>query len=347
LARLLFIHSLGIHPGGHCQEGLFFFVESFTFKLMNRIDRVTAILIQLQSRRVVKAQDIAERFKISLRTVYRDIKTLEQAGVPLFGEAGVGYSIMDGFRLPPVMFTREEAAAFLTGEKLMEKFTDPSTGSSYKSAMYKVRAVLRSSEKDMLENIEGRIEVIRKYAPPTAASVDGILQTLLRGISEKKVLHIRYAALHASQDTERNIEPVGVFFSGGYWHALAYCRLRSDYRDFRTDRVVSILGTEESFVQNHPSLSAYLQQLASEQKLETVVLGVDACAAQWLEVSKYYNGFVSERQLGSKFEMTFLTPHLEGFARWFLTFADQAEILSPDSLGTLLKQYVGKIAAKL
>src|SRR3954465_1610992 len=126
---------------------------------MNRIDRVTAILIQLQSRKIVKAQDIAERFNISLRTVYRDIRTLEEAGIPLIGEAGVGYSIMDGYRLPPVMFTKEEATAFLTAEKLVEKLTDTSTKESYRSAMYKVRSVLRSAEKDHLESIEDHIHV--------------------------------------------------------------------------------------------------------------------------------------------------------------------------------------------
>src|SRR5664279_5689637 len=98
---------------------------------MNRIDRVTAILIQLQSKRVVKAQEIADRFNISLRTVYRDVKTLDEAGLPVIGEAGVGYSIMEGYRLPPVMFTREEATAFLTAEKLVEKLTDVSTRKNY------------------------------------------------------------------------------------------------------------------------------------------------------------------------------------------------------------------------
>src|SRR6187551_810936 len=107
---------------------------------MNRIDRVTAILIQLQSKKIVKAQDIAERFNISLRTVYRDINTLQEAGVPVIGEAGLGYSIMDGYRLPPVMFTKEEAAAFLTAEKFVETLTDAATAAQYKSAMYKVRA---------------------------------------------------------------------------------------------------------------------------------------------------------------------------------------------------------------
>src|SRR6516164_3681729 len=124
---------------------------------MNRIDRITAILIQLQSKKIVRAQEIADRFKISLRTVYRDIKTLEEAGVPIIGESGIGYSIMEGYRLPPVMFTREEATAFLTAEKLTEKFTDAITRSSYQSAMFKVRAVLRSSEKTALEAMEQNI----------------------------------------------------------------------------------------------------------------------------------------------------------------------------------------------
>src|SRR6202000_824742 len=129
---------------------------------MNRIDRISAILIQLQSRRVVKAGDIAERFNISLRTVERDVKTLEEAGIPLIGEAGIGYSIMDGYRLPPVMFTKEEATAFLTAEKFMDKLTDASTGTNYKSAMYKVRAVLKAADKDFLEQLDNSIEVLKR-----------------------------------------------------------------------------------------------------------------------------------------------------------------------------------------
>tara|TARA_R110002073_G_C9461371_1_gene578752 strand:+ start:1636 stop:1941 length:306 start_codon:yes stop_codon:yes gene_type:complete len=96
---------------------------------VNRFDRIVSILVQLQSKRIVKAQELADRFEVSLRTIYRDIRTLEASGVPIISEAGVGYSIMEGYRLPPVMFTREEAGSFVAAEKLMQKFVDKSLGS--------------------------------------------------------------------------------------------------------------------------------------------------------------------------------------------------------------------------
>src|ERR1700748_2685474 len=184
---------------------------------MNRIDRVSAILIQLQSRRVVKASDIAERFNISLRTVYRDIRTLEEAGIPLIGEAGVGYSIMDGYRLPPIMFTREEATAFLTAEKFVEKLTDSSTDEHYKSAMYKVRAILKTAEKDLLENMDGNIEVFKSHSQQRVDNKDYI-QTLLSAIAQKHILTIDYFANHSQERTKRDIEPIGIFYKESCWH---------------------------------------------------------------------------------------------------------------------------------
>lgn len=314
---------------------------------MNRIDRISAILIQLQSRKVVKAQDIADRFGISLRTVYRDVKTLEEAGVPIIGEAGVGYSIVDGYRLPPVMFTKEEATAFLTAEKLIEKFTDSSTDAMFKSAMYKVRSVLKSNEKDLLESMEDHIEVLRKYTPFHASSLGNTLQTLLKSISEKKVIQLEYKAFASVDKTIRKIEPVGIFYSSGYWHTIAFCRLRNDYRDFRTDRMLKINVTDESFSGAHPTLKAYFEQLAREENLEKVVISIDKTTARYLTDVKYYYGFVSEIEFDDRIEMTFLTSQLEIFTRWFTTFADRAEIISPDKLHDYLKDFIERISKKI
>jgi predicted DNA-binding transcriptional regulator YafY len=309
---------------------------------MNRIDRVSAILIQLQSRRVVKAQDIAARFNISLRTVYRDVKTLEEAGIPIIGEAGVGYSIMDGYRLPPVMFTREEATAFLTAEKFVEKLTDASTVAHHQSAMFKIKSILKTSEKDLLEDIDNSIEVLRSHAHVNINSTDHI-QTLLSSIGQKKLLTINYFANHSQEHTKRNVEPIGIFFKGGYWHLIAYCRMRDAYRDFRIDRINHVLVTDTVFKSKHPTLKAYIAQTAKEQELDLVVMLVNKGAYSYLDHQKYYSGFVSEKTIGNQIEMTFLTTSLEGFARWFMMFGDQAEIISPDSL----KERVGNIAAAI
>jgi len=316
---------------------------------MNRIDRLTAILIQLQSKRVVKAQDIAERFTISLRTVYRDIRTLEEGGIPIIGEAGVGYSISDGYRLPPVMFTLEEATAFLTAEKLIEKLTDTSTEESYKSAMYKVKAVLRATEKEYLETIDEHIEVLNNQHIPKPKNLPNPLQVVLRSISEKKVVYIEYTSNSAQEKTTRNIEPLGVFYAGNYWHIIAFCRLRNDYRDFRTDRISHIAQVNERFDKEHPSLKVYLKQLSKEQKLETVVMHVDKKILRHFGDQAFYNGFVSQQETKDKniVEMTFLSASLEGFARWYMMFGDFADIISPDKLKGIIRKIAGEISGKL
>lgn len=298
---------------------------------MNRIDRISAILIQLQSRRVVKAADIAERFNISLRTVYRDVKTLEEAGIPLIGEAGVGYSIMDGYRLPPVMFTKEEATAFLTAEKFVENLTDASTMANYRSAMYKVRAILKNTEKELLEGMDNRIEVLKSISRQRVPSNDHI-QTILHSISQKRLLAINYFAQHSQEHTKRFIEPVGIYYLSNYWHLIGFCRLRDDYRDFRIDRIKSLSVTDDVFESEHPTLKEYIARTAQEKKLETVVVSVQKGIYSHLEEQKYYSGFVSEIETDGYVEMTFLTTSLEGFARWFMMFGDQAEIIKPESL---------------
>jgi predicted DNA-binding transcriptional regulator YafY len=314
---------------------------------MNRIDRISAILIQLQSRRVVKAADIAERFNISLRTVYRDVRTLEEAGIPLIGEAGVGYSIMDGYRLPPVMFTREEATAFLTAEKFVEKLTDSTTMKHHQSAMYKVRAILKTAEKDALEDLDGSIEVLKSHSQKRATGNTDHIQTILDSIVQKKLLSIDYFAGHSQEFTKRDVEPVGIFYLDSFWHLIAYCRLRNDYRDFRIDRISKLIITDTIYNNSrHPTLKAYIAQTAKEKQLETVIIKVDKEIAHYLEHQKYYSGFISEKTIGNKIEMTFLTTSIEGFARWFMMFGDHAEIISPDHLKEKISVIANAIAQK-
>lgn len=319
----------------------------FTFGAMNRIDRLSAILIQLQSRKTVKAYDIAERFHISLRTVYRDIRSLEEAGIPIIGEAGVGYSLMDGYRLPPVMFSREEATAFITAEKLVAGLTDAVNGSSYSSAMYKVKAVLRTAEKDYLENLEERIHVVKSARPAPLKSELNPLQTILQSIAEKKVLQLSYFAYYRQEHTRRSVEPIGVFYMDNYWHLIAWCRTRNACRDFRFDRITDLHVSELSYVDVHCSLKSYIDDIYKEMHLNEITIRVDHAASLHLGEQKYYHGYHSERVMEDGVEMDFLSMSIEGFARWYMGFADYGEIIRPEILRSRVRELHAAAAKRI
>ncbi len=315
---------------------------------MNRIERISAILIQLQSKKVVKGQEIADRFSISLRTAYRDIRALEMSGVPLTGEAGVGYSLVDGYRLPPISFSKEEALAFLTAEKLVEKFTDTKTTSDYQSALYKIKSVLKSDEKEHLERLEDKIEIVRNYDYPFEDNSENHIPTILNSIANKKVLKINYFANHNREHTERTVEPVGIFLMGERWHLIAFCLLRSDYRNFRIDRISKSEKTNEDFSKKHPSLKKYLKELTKEtQELSAIKIQANNRCLKYLGEQKYYHGFISEKTQDEFTEMEFLCSSIEGFARWFIMFGDEAEIVHPPILKKRVHDLANEIIAKL
>lgn len=314
---------------------------------MNRIDRVTAMLIQLQSKRVVKAQEMADRFGISLRTVYRDVKTLEEAGIPVIGEAGIGYSIMEGYRLPPVMFTQEEATALLTAEKLVEKLTDASTRQVYQAAMFKIKSVLRLTERDHIENLEQHIEVLDNPYFSHHQTDSSYLQQILKAIAAKWVINIDYFAEHSQEKTNRNVECVGIFFMGRYWYLIGWCCLRNDYRTFRIDHIRYLSITAIGFNKAHPTLQSFLSKVSKEKELSTIVIRIEKSVIGYLGEQKYYNGYVSQKDLGDQVEMTFLTCSLKGFARWYLLYAEWATIQSPQELTRIVQKNLLAVQKKL
>ncbi|MGB4844391.1 MAG: YafY family protein [Ferruginibacter sp.] len=327
------------------------YLEDIVYSIMgsdtvNRFDRIVAILIQLQSKKVVKAQELADRFNVSLRTIYRDIRTLEASGVPITSEAGVGYSIMDGYRLPPVMFTREEAGSFVAAEKLMQKFTDKSLGGYHESAMYKVKSVLRGSEKDWISALESQV-----YIDDTQVlfnkNIPDALEILFESIAEKKQVHLKYHSLDAEKPSERMIEAVGIFHENNYWYVLGYCHYRKDYRQFRTDRMLAIKRTGTPFTLTHGSIDDHRKKREDVEKIKVRIL-VDKNVARYISAGKKIHGFVSETVKKDKVEMVFMAPDIEhDFIRWYLMFADYATILEPENLKERLKQILKKAEERL
>ncbi|WP_192822423.1 YafY family protein [Rufibacter sp. LB8] len=317
-----------------------------TTEPLNRFDRIVALLQHLQSSRTVKAQDLADRFQVSLRTIYRDIRSLEASGVPVTGEAGVGYSLLEGYRLPPVMFTQEEAGSFVAAAKLMQKFTDKALGAHFESAMYKVKSVLRGSAKDRVAALESQIWV-DAAAPVFNKDTPHALDVLLDSMADKKQVALQYQAFSSEATTERRIEPVGLFHENNFWYIMGYCHLRQEYRQFRTDRMLQIKLTDKPFTREHGPLADYRKPKAPREKVK-VVLRVEKSFSKFIQTSRTYYGFVSERIESEYVEMTFMTEdQCEGFARWFLMFGDCAQILEPESLKHQVSEIIARVQAAL
>ncbi|MBN2613305.1 MAG: YafY family transcriptional regulator [Bacteroidales bacterium] len=306
---------------------------------MNRIDRLTAILIMLQSKRVVRAEEIAGRYMISKRTVYRDIRALEEAGIPIGAEAGVGYYITEGYHLPPVMFTKTEASAMLTAEKLVEKFTDPSIEKHFKSALDKIKSVLPSTDKDYLESLTPNITILNHFSNSVYNFPNNFLSDIQQALATKKVLNIDYYAQYTDKLSEnRLVEPIGLCYYGFAWHMFGYCRLRNDYRDFRLDRIKELRTTTEQFKPGkRMQMHDFLNGLYQLNNLEHVVLRFKKSVLGFVEKTRYYYGFVDEKDLGDSLEMHFMTDSMDYMARWIITYGNKAEIVSPRKLSETVK----------
>ena len=299
---------------------------------MNRIERLHAITTTLQSKRIVKAEELAKQFGTSLRTIYRDIRALEAGGVPIGAEAGVGYFITEGYHLPPVMFTKEEGRALLMAGKLMEKTTDASVSMAFASAATKVRAVLDGDKKEELENLDDRI-LVNPFPLVPPAPNKHVLDQIKEALVQSRVMEITYFSNSSGEESSRRIEAIGLVFYSNHWHLIAFCQLRQDYRDFRTDRMAGLKLLPERFkAYRHPSLQQYINKLIGETQLYRVEIRVHESITRYIGDSKWAMGLVKEQQEGEYQHMLFATMNLDYFARWLLMMLDKVEVLEPEAL---------------
>lgn len=225
---------------------------------VKRLSRLTAIITQLQTKRLLTAVQLADRFNVSVRTIYRDIKALEQAGVPIIKEEGKGYILMEGYRVPPVMFTESEANALVTAEQLLSKGTDSSISREYVAAMSKIKAVLQYTTKEKVELLSNRIAISPAILQTRHSGPLSLIQNALTSFN---ILEINYQSNHKNEITRREIEPFALYFSlKENWLLIAFCRLRKDFRMFSLDRILKINKLDSSFQPHKLSLEEYLEE---------------------------------------------------------------------------------------
>lgn len=309
---------------------------------MNRLDRLTAILIHLQTKRVVRAQELADRFEISLRTVYRDIRSLEEAGVPIGAEAGVGYFLTD-YHLPPVMFTNAEASALMFGAKLIERWGDESVQTAFESALYKIKSVLKRTDQEHLDELTSHIGISKPNTRIPYSS--NLLNTIQHAIGRQHVLDMRYQTGYPETETQREVEPLGLYHYSTAWHLIAFCRNRQDYRDFRVDRIRQLTDTEQRFDrQNRLSLREYLEQQANHDiPVMNVTVVFNKAEARFVQDYRYSWGFLGEEDLGDHVRMHFYTPYVEGIARWLLSYGNTVTVEGPALLQATIQRLAEEI----
>ncbi len=221
-----------------------------------RLSRLTAILTQLQTKRLLTASELAKKFTVTNRTIYRDIKALSQAGVPVLTEEGKGYKLMDGYRIPPVMFTESEANALITAEQLILKNKDASFIEEYLSAVSKVKSVLQHNTKEKANLLSGRI-VFRQNAEKEKTS--NYLAVLQLALTNFNLVKIEYFAPDTNQSTTRIIEPFAIYSTQENWIVIALCRLRKEFRAFRLDRIQQLKVLDGKFEPHKMSLQEYFE----------------------------------------------------------------------------------------
>jgi len=222
-----------------------------------RLSRLTAILLQLQTKRLSTASEFAKKFSVSARTIYRDIKALEQAGVPILTEDGKGYTLMEGYKIPPVMFTENEANALITAEQLVLKNKDASFVKDYSEAINKVKSVLRQTTKDKANLLSNRIAFAHNATNDKTSNYLSILQLALTNYNLTK---IKYHSPDDNETTTRVVEPFALLSTQENWLLVAWCRLRKCFRAFRLDRIAELNVLSENFEPHKLTLQEYFSK---------------------------------------------------------------------------------------
>ncbi len=201
---------------------------------MSQLARLISLLTILQSKRLITATELSEKYGVSIRTVYRDIRKLEEAGVPIITLEGKGYSIMEGYFLSPIRFDQNEVNAMITAEKIVAKSKNQSLIKHFNDALTKIKSTFKSQMQIKSELLESKMFVL-------STSKNNIenkaLSKMQMAITDFYMVKLKYQKANSDKVSEREIEPLAIYSYNDIWIVIAWCHLRNDYRSFRLDRI--------------------------------------------------------------------------------------------------------------
>lgn len=288
---------------------------------MKQMDRRLLILMRLREERPVRAADLAEVCECSVRTIYRDIDALCDAGVPVAAMPGEGYRLVEGYHLPPIAFTAEEAVQLLLGSDLALGLGTAGQREATKSAAAKVEAALRPETRKEVDRLRERIRVSRWTQETTPW-----LPILQQAVIHDRVLELRYHSFGSDELTERQVEPYYLVHYGNDWHLVAYCRLRQEMRDFRAGRIREAELLDERFER---LADVDLKSTYHEGEYQEVRVWIEASSVPWAREAPAY-GLRGEEQSEGGSVFVYESRDLRRLLPWLLSWGASARVLSPE-----------------
>ena len=319
---------------------------------MNRTDRLLAIILELQGKGRQRAEDLAETFETSKRTIYRDIQALGEAGVPIVSIPGLGYSLMKGYFLPPLSFTTDEATMLILGSDLMAQSFDAQYRSAALSASRKIENVLPEKLREEVHYLQESIRFVTRDAMEQPIETEKLLQ-LRRAILQRNTIRFRYFTRHPSSTAEaegvpgvsthqhtstaptaaaqstREADPYGLVHFLNAWHVIAYCHLRQDIRNFRLDRIDDLVLLPKTF-QRLANFKMGESQSGQRRRMLVRVL-FDTEVARWVQEARSY--YMTTQEVTHDGLLVTLEPHQESeVLQWLLSWGSHVRVLEPETL---------------
>ena len=302
---------------------------------MNRTDRLLAIILELQGRGNRRGADLAATFEVSVRTIYRDIEALCEAGVPVIAVPGRGYSLVKGYFLPPLTFSSDEAVMLLLGSDVMAQEFDAEYQAAAQSASRKIAGVLPEALREEVGALQESIRFIRLGSRIRETQRE-MLQLVRRAIGKQQTVRFEYYARHTQGErTVREADPYGLAHIGGNWYMVAYCHTRQGIRSFRLSRIGELQVTEKTFAR--PPGFRLQREPDSEQQRVTIVALFDNEVARWVEESPSYF-MVEQEKRPDGLLITLRAREESNVLHWLLSWGRHVHVLEPESLRRTLAE---------
>ena len=319
-------------------------------KTLNRTERLFAEVLLLQNRPNMTSRDLAEHFGVSRRTIFRDLRALGEAGVPLTYAEDGGYEILEGYQLPPLMLTAQEAATLLIGTEFTKLQPDPSLRQDADEVALKIRSVLPDEVRDYIDTLQERTVLdpywLHSTPEPHGSDAEGRWYQLSKAAAQQFSVAMTYYVPSRDEETKRTVDPLGLVYYTDRWNLIAYDHLRDDIRNFRLDRIRAMHVTMNRFEPPEGfDLEEHLEARARNREHHRITIRFDDQA--YRRARRYIPATVEEeRPVDDGVEATFFFENLDYIAQWLLRYGTRATVVEPNALRDKVRAQAEALAAQ-